>query len=49
MLQPTFEAVVGGYKAQEADPDLAAVIVEVEPGTVVPKAEGLRELGATRR
>jgi len=29
VVQPTFEASVRGYKAQEADPDLAAVIVEV--------------------
>jgi hypothetical protein len=36
MLQPTFEAIVRGYRAQEADPDLAAVIVEVEPETVIP-------------
>ena len=36
MVEPTFEAIVRGYKAMEADPDLAAVIVEVEPETVIP-------------
>ena len=36
MVEPTFEAIVRGYKAMEADPDLAAVIVEVEPETAIP-------------
>jgi len=57
VLQPTFEAIVRGYKAQEADPDLAAVIVEVEPETVTPavpagtfpQAGCLRKLKAARR
>ena len=49
MAQETFEAVVRGYKAQGGDPDLAAVIVEVEPQTVVPQAGCLLEVGAARR
>jgi len=44
-----FEAVVRGYRAREADPDLAAVIVEVEPGTAIPQAGCLRKLKAARR
>ena len=46
---PTFRAVVRGYKAEEPDPDLAAVIVEVDPDVEVPKAACLRELGHARR
>ena len=57
MAEPTFEAIVRGYKAMEADPDLAAVIVEVEPGTAIPalpagtlpEAGCLRQLKAARR
>jgi len=49
MAQPTFEAIVRGYKATEPDPDLAAVIVEVEAGTAIPPAACLRVLKAARR
>jgi len=49
MVQSTFEAVVRGYKAQEVDPDLVAVIVEVEPETAIPQAACLRVLKAARR
>ena len=49
MMGAAFEGIVRGYKAQEADPDLAAVIVEVEPETAIPQAGHLRELGAARR
>ena len=49
MVEPTFEAVVRGYKVLEADPDLAAVIVEVEPETAILEAGCLRQLKAARR
>ena len=49
MVEPTFEAIVRGYKAMEADPDLAAVIVEVEPETAILEAGCLRKLKAARR
>jgi len=47
--QPAFEAIVRGYKAEQADPGLAAVIVEEEPGTAIPQAGCLRKLEAARR
>ena len=49
MVEPTFEAIVRGYKALEADPDLAAVIVEVEPGTAIPAPPGRPDPGASGR
>ena len=49
MMGAAFEGIVRGYKAEEADPDLGAVIVEVEPGTAVPETGRLRVLGAARR
>jgi len=49
MSRPGFEGIVRGYKATEADADLAAVVVEVEPGTAVPQAGCLRVLKAARR
>ena len=44
-----FEAIVRGYQSRQANPDLAAVIVGVDPETTIPEAGCFRELGTRQR